>query len=309
MDIRLYESICFPVCGFYLAIFLLIIYITKSKTVKISYRYIVSIIVCSLMIFLEILNPTLIMNMDKNIKLYTFLLRLLPLTILIYRIQTLLIVSMATSKNGKEYNGNKMAKYATYILGYGASIVLAFSLPIEFVNIEGFPLATRGFIMTFSDIFAAVISIIELILLMKSNSSHNKMALAPFIFLMMIYIISNIYQVKYNVYLNVAGTLNIILLLISYMTFENQDYKKLKQIMEDEKNINRSNKVKDEELNKIYYDIRTEVSTILDYCKINQENKENSEEMFDESIKGINNSIKNLDSIASTMKDGVDNEI
>lgn len=305
----MYDSICFPVCGFLLALFLLTLYLIKGKSTKINYRYIIGIVVCFAMLILENVNPFLITNLSKNPKLYTFLLRFYPLTIFIYRIQTLLIVSMAISKNGKEFNGSKMARYATYILGYGASIILCFSLPIEFVNEPGVPLATRGLIMTFSDVISGIISAIELILLLKSKSNHNKMALPPFVLLMIAYIVSNIYQVKYNIFINVAGTLNILLLVIAYMTFENQDYKRLKTIMASEKDLVKSNKTKDEELNKIYYDIRTEVSTILDYCKITEESQNVTSESIDDSIKGINTSIKKLDGIALTMKEGADNEI
>lgn len=303
MGLTYFENISFTICGIIFLLVVLLIAYSKRQTAKISYRFIVIFAVTLIMLVLELFCPYAIMIKDSNKILSTIIIRLYFLAMYVFTLQLFLVASKVCSKNNKEFNGKKLIRYEVYVLGYTAVLILSLALGVDYIIVEGQPYVLRGLVFVLHNVITAITCAIELIMLIRANKPVTRLAAKIFATGLVLYILVLVFESVFNYYATTSGVLYAMLMLITYCTIESQDFTKNIEIENEIKNLETSNKNKNEALNKLYYQARTEVSLILDYGNLIEEEGVCSEEQTQNMYDIVSDSASNLDNLLNSVKE------
>lgn len=304
MGLSYFENISFSICGLILLLLIISIAWFKRKTSKVSYRFVVISLVTGALLILEILCPYAITIRESNKFLSNLIIKGYLIFMYLYTFETLLVTSKVCSKNNKEFNGKKLLKYEAYAIGFILIGLVSLFLDIEFLIKDGHPYVVRGMVIIAHNIISAIISGYELTLFVKTKKNITMQAAKVFGVALAAYIVVIILEAHFNYYVTIAGSFYTLLLLCIYFTFESQDYIRYRQIETEIENLDASSKAKNDMLNKLYYEIRSESSLILDYQHYMIENTDYTEDTYQNMVDIIKNSANNLDATLNKTKDG-----
>ncbi len=313
-----FNSVCLTIAALVFMILIIIMYINKDKVKSLTTNlYLITIILNVICIFTEFVIPFAGVRFSQT-DFSTTTISLENWPILVCRFYmvfallwdlTYLLYAIVSTKNIKFFYDNEKNRFNKYaILVFGgiiiASLIGGFILNIEIVGggANHFPYTVGGTVKFVFDIFTIIGSAYIIFVFTLYSYRVRNINNLPLVLLYIFYLSLLFIEYFFNVYFNHLAFVQSLIMICTYFTMENQDYKLVYNYKELKEKSEKANAAKTRFLTNMSHEIRTPRNTILGFGE-NIVNGHVTEEEFKKDFESISTASYELMSLINNVAD------